>query len=89
MPELVKVMHRDPLDVPYLRIVDFAAVINCSPSQVRILISAGKLHAAKDGKATKIRETPRAYLDSLPDWQPGTMKAGPGRPRRQQVQPSA
>ena len=75
--------QRNPLDVAYLQIRFFAEAINSSAGSVRNLIAAGKLHAVKDGRATKIVETPRDYLEALPPFQPGTMKAGPGRPRRQ------
>jgi hypothetical protein len=72
----------DRLDIPFQQIRLFADAINASGMHVRNLISAGKLHAVKDGRATKIIETPRQFLESLPPYKPGTMKAGPGRPRR-------
>jgi hypothetical protein len=85
-----KFQPRDPLDIPYLRISQFADAINGSRSAVRKLISEGKLRAVKDASATKIVETPRQHLESLPPFTGGGMKAGPGRPRRQpEEQPPA
>ena len=80
MPGEIAQRHR--LDVAYLQIRFFAEEINSSTGSVRNLIAAGRLHAVKDGRATKIIETPREYLEALPPFQPGTMKPGPGRPRR-------
>jgi hypothetical protein len=82
MPEYL--MRRDPLDTAYLPIRDFATAINASSSTVRNLITAGKLFAVKDGRSTKIRETPRQHLESLPPFRPGTMKPGPGRGHRRE-----
>jgi hypothetical protein len=76
------VFKRNPLDIPYLKIADFATAINASTGSVRNAMRTGRLHGFKDGRALKIRECPREYLEALPPFQPGTMKAGPGRPRR-------
>jgi hypothetical protein len=76
-------LRRNPLDIPYLKIADFATAINASTGSVRNAMREGRLHGFKDGRALKIRECPREYLEALPPFQPGTMKAGPGRPRRQ------
>ena len=71
-------------NAPFLPIRRFAAAAKSSPAKVRRLLDAGRLHAVKDGKATKVVESPNQYLTSLPAYQPGsgTMKAGPGRGKR-------
>jgi hypothetical protein len=71
-------------NAPFLPIRRFAAAANSSAATVRRLLDAGRLHAVKDGKATKVVETPNQYLTFLPPYRPGSgaMKAGPGRGRR-------
>ena len=71
-------------NTPFLPIRRFADAIHSSGATVRRLLDAGRLHAVKDGKATKIVETPNQYLAFLPPYRPGSglMKAGPGRGKR-------
>jgi hypothetical protein len=71
-------------NVPFLPIRRFAAGINASAATVRRLLDAGRLHAVKDGKVTKVVETPNQYLTFLPPYRPGSgaMKPGPGRGNR-------
>jgi hypothetical protein len=71
-------------DTPFLPIQRFAVAINASAASVRRKLDACVLHAVKDGKITKIVETPNQYLTFLPPYRPGSgaLKAGPGRGRR-------
>ena len=65
--------------IPYLPIRRFAAATQASSATVRRLLNGGRLSAVKNGKATLIVQTPASYLGNLPPYQPGTMRAGPGR----------
>ena len=71
-------------NTPFLPIRRWSAAANSSVATARRLLDAGRLHAVKDGKVTKIVETPNQYLTFLPPYCPGSgaMKAGPGRGRR-------
>jgi hypothetical protein len=75
---------KSDIDTPFLPIRRFAVAINASYSHVRHQLDRGELEAIKDGKITKVRTSPRSYLESRPKFVPGsrTMQPGPGRPRK-------
>jgi hypothetical protein len=50
-------------DTPFLPIQRFAVAINASAASVRRKLDACVLHAVKDGKITKIVETPKSIPD--------------------------
>jgi len=79
-------MSDSPADfnVPFLPLRRFAEATNSSVAKVRRLLDAGRLHAVKDGKNTKVVETPNQYLSFLPPYRPGSgaMPPGPGRGHR-------
>ena len=71
-------------NTPFLPLARFAVASNSSEATVRRKLDAGLLHAVKDGKITKVVETPNEHLTFLPPYRPGSgaMKAGPGRGKR-------
>ena len=70
------------LHKPFLPLNDFAAETRSSRRKVYRFIAEGRVTAVKNGKSTLIRETPAAFLNSLPQFTPGAMPPGPGRPKR-------
>jgi hypothetical protein len=77
MPDAPIAIH-----TPFLLIDRWAEALEMSTSKVRRLNDAGVLDLVKDGKRTRVRQTPAHYLSSLPPMQKGTMPAGPGRGHR-------
>lgn len=70
------------IHTPFLLIDRWAETADMSTSKVRRLADAGVVELVKDGKRTRVRQTPAHYFNALPPMQKGTMPAGPGRGKR-------